>query len=82
MVMGNSVRSEDFSPHLKDYTPDCKLPEIRAAGALAKTVFESPWTLDNREKFSEATQLFEDCVRLNSADGVAAIYLHRCRQQL
>ncbi|MEZ2302634.1 MAG: adenylate/guanylate cyclase domain-containing protein [Microcoleus sp.] len=57
------------------------LPEVREAKAIAKTAFESAWILYNQERFTEAAQLFEDCVLRNPADGVAAIYLDRCQQQ-
>jgi PAS domain S-box-containing protein len=58
------------------------LPDVRAAKAIAKTAFESAWIFYNRGRFSEAAQLFEDCLVRNPGDRVAAIYLDRCRRQL
>lgn len=61
---------------------DADLPEVREAKSIAKTAFESAWRLYDRSRFSEAAQLFEDCVLRNPGDRVAAIYLDRCRQRL
>jgi class 3 adenylate cyclase len=61
---------------------DADPPEVREAKSIAKTTFESAWRLYDEERFSEAAQLFKDCVLRNPGDLVAAIYLDRCRQKL
>ncbi|HEY9673102.1 MAG TPA: adenylate/guanylate cyclase domain-containing protein [Waterburya sp.] len=59
---------------------DADSPKIRESKLATKTAFEEALLLYNLHSFSEAAQLFEDCLRLNPEDTVAQIYLERCQR--
>ncbi len=59
---------------------DADPPKIRDSKLVTKTAFEEALLLYNVHSFSEAAQLFEDCLRLNPEDTVAQIYLERCQR--
>ncbi|HEY9667035.1 MAG TPA: adenylate/guanylate cyclase domain-containing protein [Coleofasciculaceae cyanobacterium] len=54
--------------------------KLREGKIVTKTAFEEALLLYNMHAFSEAAQLFEDCLRINPEDTVAQIYLERCQR--
>lgn len=59
---------------------DADPPKIRDKKLATKTAFEEALLLYHLHSFSNAAQLFEDCLRLNPTDTVAQIYLERCQR--
>ncbi len=57
---------------------DADPPELKERKLITKAVFEQALVLYYMEKFSQAEQLFADCLRQNPMDNVARIYLERC----
>ncbi len=55
-------------------------PEIRAAKLATLGIFEEALVLYNLQRFSEAEQILQDCLRQNPRDTVAQIYLARCQK--
>jgi len=60
---------------------DGDLPEVRDAKLATKSRFEEGFLLYRNQRYREAQQCFEDCLRHSSLDKVAQIYLERCRLQ-
>ncbi len=56
-------------------------PEIQEAKLATKSIFEEGLLLHYRHCFREATQLFQDVLRLNPRDRAAQIYLDRCQSK-
>ena len=57
---------------------DADPPELKERKLITKPIFEQALVLYYLEKFSQAAQLFADCLRQNPMDNVAQIYLERC----
>lgn len=58
---------------------DADPPESLAAKKITKSMFEQAMILFYQRKFSQAAQLFQDCLNQNPTDRVAQIYLKRCQ---
>ena len=58
---------------------DADPPEILSAKLANLSVYNEAMLLCERKEFREAGKLFEECLRTNSSDHVARIYLKRCR---
>lgn len=58
---------------------DADPPEVKEGKSLTRTDFEEALLLYNSRAFSEAAQLFQDCLQINPGDRVAQIYLERCQ---
>lgn len=56
------------------------LPEVRQRKLVKKATFEQALVLYNLQQFDEAEQGFQECIRYNSKDTVAQIYLERCHK--
>ena len=54
---------------------------MRDAKLATKSRFEEGFLLYRNQRYREAQQCFEDCLRHSSLDKVAQIYLERCRLQ-
>jgi class 3 adenylate cyclase len=59
---------------------DSDEPTLKEGKLAKKSIFERAWLLYNQQAFSEAAQLFEDCLQQNPSDRVAQIYLQRCQR--
>ena len=59
---------------------DADPPEIRDGKLATLTVFMEAWLLYNQNKFTEASQVFQDCLRRNPGDQVVQVYLARCQR--
>jgi class 3 adenylate cyclase len=59
---------------------DADSPEIREGKLATAKLFEEALGLYKLQAFSEAAQLFQDCLLQNPGDKVAQIYLERCKQ--
>jgi signal transduction histidine kinase/class 3 adenylate cyclase/CheY-like chemotaxis protein len=57
---------------------DADPPELKERKLITKAAFEQALVLYYMEKFSQAAQLFADCLHQNPMDNVAKIYLERC----
>lgn len=60
---------------------DADKPEIRQGKLATLQTFSQALTLYNLEAFSEAKQLFSNCLQENPYDKVAEIYVKRCQEQ-
>lgn len=58
---------------------DADSPKIREGKLVTKIAFEQALLLYNLGSFSEAAQLFQDCLHQNPSDTAAQIYLKRCQ---
>jgi adenylate cyclase len=58
---------------------DADLPDVKAGKLASLQLFAQALSLYNIYNFSEAAGLFADCLRQNSGDRVAQIYLDRCQ---
>ena len=58
---------------------DADPPEILMAKLANLPIYTEAMSLCDRKEFREAGKLFEQCLRTNSSDRVARIYLKRCR---
>ena len=54
---------------------------IRGGKLFTAKTFEKALVLYNLQRFSEAEQLFADCLKINPKDKATQIYLERCQQQ-
>jgi len=61
---------------------DADPPQMRSGKLATKTAFEQALVLYNMNKFTEAAQLFAECLRKNPEDKVNHFYLERCKQKL
>ena len=61
---------------------DADPPEIREGKLATLTIFMEAWLLYNQTKFKEAAEVFGECLRLNSGDQVAQVYLGRCERSI
>ncbi|CAD5914030.1 AAA family ATPase [Planktothrix agardhii] len=61
---------------------DADLPEIKAGKLITKTTFEYGLMQYYLERYSEAAQLFQECLDRNPQDQVAQIYLERCLSKM
>jgi adenylate cyclase len=61
---------------------DADPPELREGKLTTKAIFEQGLFHYRMHAFKEATQLFQDCLKINPKDRVAQIYLERCQQKL
>ena len=59
---------------------DADSPEIREGKLATAKLFEEALVLYKLQAFSEAAQLFQDCLLQNPGDKVAQVYLERCKQ--
>ena len=57
---------------------DADPPVLKERKLITKAIFEEALVLYYMEKFSQAAELFADCLRQNPMDNVAQIYLERC----
>ncbi|HAX80364.1 MAG TPA: guanylate cyclase [Cyanobacteria bacterium UBA11372] len=57
---------------------DADPPELKERKLITKAIFEEALVLYYMKKFSQAAELFADCLRQNPMDNVAQIYLERC----
>lgn len=60
---------------------DADSPEIKQAKQITKSRFEEAIFLYTRQSFSQAKQLFQECLDVNPQDKVFQIYLERCKTQ-
>lgn len=61
---------------------DADAEKIREGKLATKTAFEQALVLYNMNAFTQAAQLFADCLRQNPEDKVPHLYLERCKQKL
>lgn len=61
---------------------DADPPQMRSGKLATKTVFEQAVVLYNMNAFTDAAQLFADCLRQNPEDQLPHLYLERCKQKL
>ena len=61
---------------------DADPPEIREGKLATLTIFMEAWLLYNQTRFKEAAEVFGECLRLNSGDQVAQVYLGRCERSI
>ncbi|MGK7899915.1 MAG: adenylate/guanylate cyclase domain-containing protein [Hormoscilla sp.] len=61
---------------------DADAEKIKEGKLTTKTAFEQAVVLYNMKAFTEAAQLFADCLGQNPEDKVPHIYLERCQQKL
>lgn len=61
---------------------DADPPEMRERKLATKTAFERAVVLYNMNDYTDAAQLFADCLRKNREDKVNYFYLERCKQKL
>jgi adenylate cyclase len=54
--------------------------EVREGKSVTKQAFEAALLLYYKHRYTEAAQLFADCLRQNPMDGVAQVYLERCQR--
>lgn len=59
---------------------DADPPECLEGKTITKHIFEKAMIFYYLEKFSQAAQLFQDCLSQNPKDKVAQIYLERCQK--
>jgi class 3 adenylate cyclase/PAS domain-containing protein len=55
-------------------------PKLREGKLATKSAFEEALLLYHLHSFTDAAQLFEECLHLNPHDTVAQIYLERCQR--
>ena len=61
---------------------DADPPEVREGKLATLTIFMEAWLLYNQNKFAEASQVFQECLRQNPGDQVVQVYLARCQRSL
>ncbi len=61
---------------------DADPPAVREGKLATLTIFMEAWILYNQNKFTEASQVFQECLRRNPGDQVVQVYLDRCQRSL